>query len=110
MTKTNDTTFGLNEFVKRQTAEAPFSHYEGDLDELLRLAAENFDKAKPGYRDGVINIPVPAEGFFSPVVEMEEGTVLMARRPRPSLWSWTSTARMFWRRTATTRLMPSGSW
>ena len=83
MTEAHDTTFGLNDFVKRQTAEAPFSHYEGDLNELLRLAAENFDKAKPGYRDGVINIPVPAEGFFSPVVEMEDGCKLTGEfKPR----------------------------
>jgi hypothetical protein len=71
-------TFGINEFVRRQTADSPFSHYAGCLEDLLKLAEENFDKRKTAYRDGVINIPVPAEGFFSPVVMLEEGMEMSA--------------------------------
>jgi hypothetical protein len=77
MIKMNGTTFGLNDFAKRHTADNPYSHFEGTLEDVLRMGAENFDKAKPGYRDGVVNVPVPAEGFLSPVVCMEEGTALM---------------------------------
>ena len=67
------TTFGINEFVLRQTADNTFSHFEGSFEEILQLAADNFDKRKPAYRDGVINIPVPHKGFMSPVVMLKEG-------------------------------------
>jgi len=71
--------FGINDFVRRQTADSEFSHYEGNLEDLLKMAADNFHKAKRAYRDGVINIPVPAEGFFSPVVKLEEGQELTGK-------------------------------
>jgi hypothetical protein len=63
----------LNEFVRRQTKHSPFSHYEGSDVSLVAMAEANFEKAKPGYRDGVLLIPVPAEGFFCPIVKLEEG-------------------------------------
>jgi len=77
MIEAHGTTFGINEFARRQTAESPFSHFDGNMDDLLQMAADNFDKRKPAYRDGVINIPVPAQGFFSPVVQMTEGMELV---------------------------------
>ena len=43
---------------------------------LLKLCAEHYDKATPGYRDGVIEVPVPAEGFVSAVRILEEGDLL----------------------------------
>jgi hypothetical protein len=116
------TTFGINEFVRRQTADSEFSHYDGDLEKLLNIppqpspshprhtsitifmhcnmptvtmAADNFDKSKRAYRDGVINIPVPPDGFMSPVVKLTEGMRLTgeykARRegetPRINIWA-----------------------
>ena len=62
----------INEFVRRQIAESRFTHFEGTWDELVELVEDNFDKAVAGYRDGVMLIPVPAEGFFC-VGELQEG-------------------------------------
>jgi hypothetical protein len=73
MTEAHGTTFGINDFVRRQTADSPFSHFEGDWDYVLDIAIDNFDRRKTAYRDGVINIPVPPQGFFSPVVKLAEG-------------------------------------
>jgi hypothetical protein len=86
MTNSNSTpTFGVNPFVLRQTPESEFTHFEGGWDRLLELVAENFDRATPGYRPGVCLVPVPAEGFFCGVVELQEGDKLTggydARRP-----------------------------
>lgn len=68
----------VSDFVKRQTRESKHSHYEGSFDELAKLVAENLDKAKPGYRDGVILVPVPPEKFFSGVIEVNFDTILVA--------------------------------
>lgn len=73
VTTADGTTLAINDFVLRQTADSPFSSFAGSFDELIELAAAHFDKRKQGYRDGVINIPVPAEGFLSPVVMLKEG-------------------------------------
>ena len=78
-------TIGINNFVRRQTADSEFTHFEGSWERLAELVVENFDKAKPGYRDGVCLVPVPAEGFYCGVVELKEGDRLegeyKARRP-----------------------------
>lgn len=78
-------TVGVNPFVRRQTAESRFSHFNGLLGHVANMAREHFEKAKPGYRDGVVLVEVPARGFFSGVVEVTEETVLRAsfasRRP-----------------------------
>lgn len=79
------TTFGLNEFVLRQTAASSHSHYNGSFEELPALVAEHFGNAVPGYKDGVLLVPVPPERFQTGVVEVEVGTqlraVFEARRP-----------------------------
>lgn len=67
---------GINPFVRRQTVESRFSHFEGDLQRVANMAKDMFSKAKPGYRDGVLLVTVPAEGFFSGVVEVTEETKL----------------------------------
>lgn len=74
-----------SEFVKRQTPESKFSHFAGTWEQVEALTEANFDRCKPGYRDGVVLVPVPADGFFSGVVEVTEGMALVAtlvrRRP-----------------------------
>lgn len=69
---------GINSLAMRQTADSKYSHFGGTWDELVRLVKENFKKAKPGYRDGVILVPLPPEGFFSGVVEVTPDTPLKA--------------------------------
>jgi len=64
---------GLNSFAKRQTADSKFSHYAGSEEDLLKLVAAHFDGAKPGYMDGVLEVSVPADGFFSGVYNLAQG-------------------------------------
>lgn len=79
---------GINKFVRRQTADSEFTHFSGSWEELAALATQHFDNAKPGYREGVCLVPVPASEaarFFTGVVELREGDKMVgeykARRP-----------------------------
>jgi len=63
----------LNECVLRQTKQSKFSHFEGSWEELVKLVEDNFDKAKPGYRDGVCLVPVPPDRFMSSVINISKG-------------------------------------
>ncbi len=71
-------TIGINKFVLRQTAGSKYSHYVGSWEELRALTEKHFAEAKPGYRDGVLLVPVPSDGFFSGVVELTPDTPLKA--------------------------------
>ena len=68
-------TFALT-FAARQTPESRFSHFEGTETELLSLVSRCFDMAKPGYRVGVLCIPVPPGMFRSGIVQLEPGMEL----------------------------------
>ena len=70
------TIVGINEFVTRQTASSRFSYFSGGDDELLTRIQLAWEKAKPGYREGVILVPVEPSGFFSGVVRLQEGDSL----------------------------------
>lgn len=69
----------INTFVKRQTKESRFSYYDGSENELLSLVTANFHNAKPGYRDGVILVPVPSKGFFSSICKIDSNSVLESK-------------------------------
>jgi hypothetical protein len=75
----------ITNFVRRQTKESGYSHWEIPDSSLLERVHRNFHRQKPGYREGVILVPVEPEGFFSSIVELKEGDVLVgeykARRP-----------------------------
>lgn len=75
----------LNSFIGRQTPDSRFGHWDMEDDELVRLIADNFENRKPGYREGVILVPVPPANFFSSTVPLREGMLLTAsyaaRRP-----------------------------
>ncbi len=83
----NGMKIGVNKFVQRQDKDSKFSHFEGEggFETVTALADAFFDQAKQGYKDGVLLVPVPAEGFFSGVVEVTSETALKAtfeaRRP-----------------------------
>lgn len=79
-------TIGVNEFVKRQTRESKFSHYDGAWEDLATEVMANWKNAKPGYRDGVVLVPLAPEKFFSGVVQVEDGVELSAQltRRRPN--------------------------
>lgn len=88
-------TVHINSFVRRQTPQSGYSHWTISDEELLAQIQFNFHKAIPGYRDGVILVPVAPEGFFSSTVLLKAGDKLVgeyvARRdgeePRKSTYS-----------------------
>jgi len=69
---------GINEFVRRQTPDSKFSHCASSFEVLAALVAGSLSEGKTGYKDGVLLVSVPPEGFFSGVVEVTEGTPLKA--------------------------------
>ena len=68
-----------NTFVKRQAANSRFSHFEGSWLELAGMVLANFTNAKPGYRAGVVLVPVASERFFSGVKELINGEPLFGK-------------------------------
>ena len=70
----NNPTIVCNSFVKRQTKSSKFSHFDGSWEELEQLTKDNFAKATPGYKPGVLLVPVPADRFKSGVVEINPET------------------------------------
>lgn len=70
------------EFVKRQTPESGYSHFIGSWDLLEKFVGEIMinspTKIKPGYRDGVVLIDMPAAFFRSAVVDLNEKSKLAA--------------------------------
>ena len=68
----------INEFVKRQTKESPFSYFDGTWDELKELVNTYAEDYTPGYKDGVRKVKVPAGGFFTGVIKVDETTELVA--------------------------------
>jgi hypothetical protein len=83
-----------SEFVKRQTPESGYSHFDGSWDELADVAASYFNTglAKQGYKEGVMLITVPVKDgfqkpllsrFYSATVTIKEETKLkVAYAPR----------------------------
>ena len=67
----------LNSFAKRQTADSRFSHFEGTSEELLERVSRCFTMMRPGYRKGVVLVPVNPDGFYSGVVVLKEGDKLV---------------------------------
>lgn len=70
-------TFAINPFVRRQTPDSRFSHFDGEEAELLARVEARFSDATPGYRDGVVLVPVDPEGFWSSTVKLEPGDRLV---------------------------------
>ncbi len=66
----------FNNFARRQTAESSFSHWTISDELFLNRVKYEFSRAKPGYRDGVILVPVDPEGFFSSVIQLKAGDKL----------------------------------
>jgi hypothetical protein len=66
-------TIAVSEFVKRQTPESQFSHFDGSWEDLRIRTLRHVHLAKPGYRDGVLLVPVKPQGFHAAIVDLEEG-------------------------------------
>ena len=68
----------INNFITRQTATSPFSHFTGPFSELAQLVESNFENATPGFREGVVLVSVPVNGMFTSVCTLSEGDELKA--------------------------------
>ena len=68
---------GISNFVKRQTKESRFSYYEGTWEELKALTTKCYKagKVEPGYRDGVVLVTVPNEGFYTSICKTDESSI-----------------------------------
>lgn len=71
-------TIVLNSFARRQTAGSRFGHFAGSEADLLDRVVKGFAERKPGYRDGVVLVPVEPTGFFSATVPLKVGMDLKA--------------------------------
>jgi hypothetical protein len=71
-------TIAISQFVRRQTTNSPYAHFKRSWEELRHLVEEYFGAAQPGYRDGVVLVPVPPEGFWASTVEVDATTKLKA--------------------------------
>ena len=88
-------TIHITGFVRRQTPESGFSHWIHSDESLIKLVQEGLPNAKQGYRAGVLLVPVNPIGFYSGVMQLEEGDILageyVARRegeePRKSSYA-----------------------
>lgn len=74
------------EFVKRQTKESGYSHFDGSWDLLENLIESRMsipEFVEAGYRDGVILVNMQPKNFYSAIVELKEHTKLtVAYAPR----------------------------
>lgn len=83
-----------SEFVKRQTPESGYSHFDGSWEELAEIAAKylNTGLAKEGYKKGVMLISIPKKDdfenpllkrFYSATVHIKKDTKLtVSHAPR----------------------------
>lgn len=67
----------ITSFVRRQTPESAFSHWTLSDEELLERVHRNFASRKPGYREGVVLVPVEPDGFYSGIVQLQPGMLLV---------------------------------
>lgn len=69
----------INSIVRRQTPLSGFSHWDLSDEELLARIVRNFDKAAKGYKDGVVLVPVEPDGFYSSIVQLQAGDILIGQ-------------------------------
>lgn len=72
----NDT-IDLSDFVKRQVKGSGFSFFDGDWSNLLLLVKECRMNAKQGYRNGVLEVQVDPENFYTSVVKLKSGDMFV---------------------------------
>jgi hypothetical protein len=71
-------TIGLNNFVLRQTAASKFSHFDGAWPEVINRVRESWESRTPGYKDGVVLVPVNPSRFMCGIVELSLSTKIRA--------------------------------
>lgn len=73
----NSNIVALSAFARtRHRPDQPFSHFAISEEELLARVGARLSQAKPGYREGVVLVPVDPAGFYTSTVALKEGDVL----------------------------------
>lgn len=69
----------LNSFVRRQTIDSPYTHWMIPDSALIKRvqAALHWGDAKPGYREGVLVVPVAPQSFYCTLTTLKEGDELV---------------------------------
>lgn len=70
---------GISDFVKRQTALSTFAHFNGSWEKLAALATKHFTRKNPGFRPGVLLVEVPALGFWTSIVRLNQNSRLESK-------------------------------
>lgn len=70
-------TIHITNFVRRQTPDSEFSHWTISDKELIKRTQNALLNAKQGYREGVLVVPIEADGFFTGVTQLKEGDRLI---------------------------------
>jgi len=71
-------TVDVHDYCRQHTARSRFSHYDGTLERVARLAVDYLSFKKPGDKSKSWLVPVPPKGFYSSVVKVNPTTVLRA--------------------------------
>jgi hypothetical protein len=74
--------FHINSFVKRQTPDSSFTHFEGEEEQFLKRVEANYQAGnfEQGYREGVILVVLTGDdtdGFQTPLKTLAEGDELV---------------------------------
>ena len=72
----------ITPFVRRQTMNSQYTHWILSDEDLLERIANAWFNHKPGYRDGVILVPVDPQGFYTSIVTLQEGDKLAGQFKR----------------------------
>ncbi len=67
----------INPFARRQTKNSAYSYFVGSEAELIERVAAGLKDAKPGYRDGVVLVPVHPHAFYSGVCQLHDQDTLI---------------------------------
>ena len=76
-------TIEFSTFVRRQKVDSPYTHFDGKDFQLLfaiqKALSGNGKHWRQGYREGVVLVDVDPEGFYTGLVTLEEGDILVGR-------------------------------
>jgi hypothetical protein len=63
-----------SEFVKRQTKDSRFSHSDHSWDDVVEMTNSHLysGEYEAGYREGVVLVQVPSNGFYSAIAETKD--------------------------------------
>lgn len=72
-------TFGFNDLVSRQTNSSRFSHWTWPQSVVLGHLKAAWPYRQPGYKEGVYVVPADPDGYYTPVVTLQEGDELVGK-------------------------------